>query len=36
MLKISIGAKLAAPKGASEQDSSEKPVKRGCVGCRVK
>ena len=36
MLKISIGAKLAAPRGASKQEGSKKPIKRGCVGSRVK
>jgi len=36
MLKISIGAKLASPKGASKKESSKKPIKRGCVGSREK
>ena len=36
MLKISIGTKLATPKGASKKKSSKKPIKRGCVGSRVK
>ena len=36
MLKISAGAELATPKGAGEQGSSEKPVKRGRAGYRVK
>ena len=35
-LKISAGAELAAPKGASKQEGSEKPVKRGHVGGGVK
>ena len=36
MLEISTGAKLATPKGASKQEGSEKPIKRGCVGYRAK
>ena len=36
MLEISVGAKLATPKGAGKQGGSEKPVKSSCVGYRVK
>ena len=35
-LKISIGAELATPKGASKQGVSKKPIKRGCAGYRAK
>ena len=36
ILKISVGAKLATPKGASKQGGSKKPINRGCAGYSIK